>query len=90
MVLKVSGCTSCSKNLQNSSTMPAKLQWHFETEYSENKKEGYWHLAVLKFLFLENRIHTKIKSDNENSHAASLKVDGLWETEWNVPSGKPR
>ena len=38
MVLKVTGCTSCSKNLQNSSTMPAKLQWHFETEYSENKR----------------------------------------------------
>lgn len=90
MVLRVTGCTSCSKNLQNSSTMPAKLQWYSETEYSENKKKAIdiLHLTVLRLLFLENWIWTKIKSDNETSHAASFKVDGLWDTGWNVPSGK--
>lgn len=40
MVLKVTGCTSCSKNLQNSPVMPAKLQWYFETEYRESKKKA--------------------------------------------------
>lgn len=90
MVLKVTGYTSCNKNLQNSSMMPAKLQWYFEAEYSENKNKAIDILprTVLRWPFLENWKWTKIKSDNENSHAESFKVGALCEREWNVPSGK--
>lgn len=56
MVLKVTGCTSCGKNLQNSSMTPAKLQWHLETEYRENKSKAIdiLPMTVLRLLFLEN------------------------------------
>lgn len=73
MELKVTGCTSGSKNLQNSSMMPAKLQWYFETEYSENKNKVIGILqCVLSLLYLENWIWTKIKSYNKKSHPAWL------------------
>ena len=69
---------------------PAKLQWYLETKYSKNKNKtiDILPLTVLRLLFLENWIWTKIKSDNENSHATSFKVDVLYEGEWNVPPGK--
>lgn len=68
---------------------PAKLQWYLETEYGKNKNKAIdiLPLIVLRLLFLENWIPTKIKSDNENSHA-SFKLDVLHETEWNVSSGE--
>jgi hypothetical protein len=60
MVLKVTGYSSYSKNLQDSSMMHAKLQWYFEREYSKNKRSIGTSQCVLRLLFLENRIQTKI------------------------------
>lgn len=56
MVLKGAGCTSCSKNLQHDSVVPAKFQWYFETESSEKKNKAIdiLPLTVLRSLFLEN------------------------------------